>query len=448
MVKKLSISLSEAAYEKLEQAAGETNVDQCAKELLQLGSDKEYRPTVTREELDQIIGARVQAAVDKSVNTALKDQTLVELETAENVAVRSMKWAKIVGFFVSIPLILFAVLFSFLGVKTYFDLRDVGAKVSDANAVLKDVETLSVKSTAILDQQRVLSEQSRQASEELIKQTEALQKGFKEGQVIVARLKKLEEEIPAIQKRQTDLEEDLRSIEGRVSLGASERDLDELFRKYLKFLNETGFPKDTQKVRIKKSIKKEHELNAFYNSATSTALIGRYFWNDRTAALREYTHHVLFLYHKGKVQMGQFGSIESGLADYFPASFLDSPLIGATAARELREVGRWTSPNDYIRNLQNDRKFGEMQVQIPIVQDAGEVWGGLWWELRDILGQKQTNPLLLTVWRMLPDNLSGLPLANWFSVTLHAEALAKAASEETQTKISALWTGRGFPVAP
>ena len=140
--------------------------------------------------------------------------------------------------------------------------------------------------------------------------------------------------------------------------------------------------------------------------------------------------------------------IESGLADYFPASFLDSPLIGATAARELRKAGKMTLPHDYIRSLQNDRKFAEMQPLTANFQDAGEVWGGLWWELRDILGQKKTNQLLLTIWRMLPDNLSGFPLTSWFSVTLHAEALAKAASEETQTKISALWTGRGFPVAP
>jgi hypothetical protein len=94
------------------------------------------------------------------VEERFKDQKLVELETSALVAERSIKWAKAVASFLGIPILAFAALLSFLGVKTYSDLTELQKKTAtvaaevqiqqdrlsdvkeDFDAVIKDGETL------------------------------------------------------------------------------------------------------------------------------------------------------------------------------------------------------------------------------------------------------------------------------------------------------------------
>src|SRR5262249_54868221 len=73
------------------------------------------------------VGAYVEALLPKKIDEALasrfKDQKVVEIETSEQIADRAMKWMKLAGFFLGVPLALIAGLISFLGYKTYADIE-------------------------------------------------------------------------------------------------------------------------------------------------------------------------------------------------------------------------------------------------------------------------------------------------------------------------------------
>ena len=87
--------------------------------------------------------------------------------------------------------------------------------------------------------------------------------------------------------------------------------------------------------------------------------------------------------------------IESGLADYFPRSFTNDPLI---AERSTPTVwGR-----SYLRNLENALTFTSFKSRSKdrraSLNAVGEVWGGAFRELRTLLGQERTDRVLLAAW--------------------------------------------------
>ena len=187
MSKKVTLTFSDESYETIARAAG-------GKPL-----GRFLRETVERDSVDGEGDARVGRVVDAKLEAAvarlLKDQTYVELETAERVAERALKWAKIAGVILAIPAAIFVALFSFLGVKTYFDLRDVGTKIADA------------ENTIVLAKE--ISRQSQATSKDLIDRAAALKSGLTKAEATVTRLLQLEQQIPQLLERQRDLEEDV-----------------------------------------------------------------------------------------------------------------------------------------------------------------------------------------------------------------------------------------------
>jgi len=121
---------------------------------------------------------------------------------------------------------------------------------------------------------------------------------------------------------------------------------------------------------------------------------------DPDVALREYTHHVLSeAKHDDAVP---FTAVQSGLSDYLPCSFNDTPLFAVRSIPAFRRLyGRHHFPNNYLRTMDN-------QVRLDTVpyggsqQAIGEGWGGAFWELRALLGQPRADPLLLDAWKAAP----------------------------------------------
>jgi hypothetical protein len=108
---------------------------------------------------------------------------------------------------------------------------------------------------------------------------------------------------------------------------------------------------------------------------------------DMSVLLREYSHHVLI----EAASNGPIGAsaIESALADYFPSSFLGSPLIGEGLGPlfKLR--------TSYIRRLDNPLVYSDVEDE---PHARGEVWAGALWACRQDLGQAVVDGVPATAW--------------------------------------------------
>jgi chromosome segregation ATPase len=179
----------------------------------------------------------VDSAVDKQMaavlESRLKNQSVVEVEIAEKIAERTMKWAKLAGFFIGIPVTLLIGILAFFGIRTYSDLDNLVSTLDQTRDQIASAKT---------DSQNAKSE-----AEELLKQTQE-QESYLNNQVgaVRDRLSKLEQELRSaenrIQQRQDRLEETVQDlIAGRISLGTKDPELSELFSQYLQYLDDIGF---------------------------------------------------------------------------------------------------------------------------------------------------------------------------------------------------------------
>ena len=76
----------------------------------------------------------VKAQVRESVDTRLKEQQFVEIETATAIVERVQRWAKLFGFFVAIPLGVLALALAVLGIQ---ELRDFRRLIENAEGQIK-----------------------------------------------------------------------------------------------------------------------------------------------------------------------------------------------------------------------------------------------------------------------------------------------------------------------
>lgn len=136
---------------------------------------------------------------------------------------------------------------------------------------------------------------------------------------------------------------------------------------------------------------------AHYDQVRNSIVVGKAFAGDVDVIFREYTHHALMSVVNGNFSHPVLSAIESSLADYFPCSFNNDAIVGEESAPELRRLsgGRFDKP--YVRNLENSRNFGEITMRSS-PQDAGEVWGGAFWEMRGLLKRERADKLLFSTW--------------------------------------------------
>jgi len=90
--------------------------------------------------------------------------------------------------------------------------------------------------------------------------------------------------------------------------------------------------------------------------------------------------------------------VESGLAAYFPCSFNDRANFGEESAVLLRQTMQQILPD--IWTLENERKLSELKMNSspgPIL-DGIQIWGGVFWAIRQALGKATTDKLLYDTW--------------------------------------------------
>lgn len=144
------------------------------------GNALESKPGVTMQHFEE----RVKSIVGEQ----FRDQKAVELETSELVAERAIKWAKIAGLVMSVPVLAVTGILSFFGYKTFSDYEEYVAVVktanteltkmqsefvadaSDANTKLTETKSLFVTAAAaanakLQETQRTVEETHRQAEQ-------------------------------------------------------------------------------------------------------------------------------------------------------------------------------------------------------------------------------------------------------------------------------------------
>jgi hypothetical protein len=223
-------------------------------------------------------------------------------------------------------------------------------------------------------------------------------------------------------------------IMAQERLDAIQTSLQAMLSKYINYLHDIGLSTDTVSIEIVEG----KELNAWYDG--KSMFIDPRLAGDVDAPRREYTHHVL--YSKDTLNVGyqnqQMQQIESALADYFPCSFADRAGFGEIVATVMN-LGK-----PYVRNLKNSRKFDETMEAGGLVQDGGEVWGGVFWEIRSVLGRDLADRVLARAWQSM-----AWPIAERDTPRKFIDALLVTAgeigSDRQVAEIGKIFRQRGFP---
>jgi hypothetical protein len=166
--------------------------------------------------------------------------------------------------------------------------------------------------------------------------------------------------------------------------------------KYIEYLDIIGFPALNRKITIR--VDNDLHGNVYYKEPDEI-WIGADVVTDVTAPLQQYGVSVLLsVQYPAKFNEDIVG-LQFGLADYLTASFLRNPRVGEVIARVLK------LPRPYLRTMQNERKFTESKPGQDHL-DIAEIWGGLFWELRQRLTRETFDPILAKAWQSvkLPSN--------------------------------------------
>jgi hypothetical protein len=313
------------------------------------------------------VSSEVQRAVDRALKSKLKDAQVVEIETTQAIVSRLTDWAKIFGFFVGIPLTLFALILGYLGVNTYSDFSTrVRAAKEEA---LKPLQQTKLEADRIAQAYKDLDSQLQQT-------------------------KALGSQVSDLSEKVAKIEQVVRFKPSASLTPALRQNLDQALHGYHAYLKSLGLnlTQSPPTVFVDPAI----ETNSYYLPAPKNQIVlSRDLAPVQDAPLREYTHHILIAL-KPAYSLTDSTGLESGLADYLPGSFDKRSDFG----REIWEVFRKRYPDAPIpnRDLDNHHSFSEIQVGKTELHDAGTVWGGAFWELRQTLGQSTTDKLLLSAW--------------------------------------------------
>ena len=221
-------------------------------------------------------------------------------------------------------------------------------------------------------------------------------------------------------------------FEGDAASAPEAAEMDASLRRFGDYLDRVGFSRPEREARIRF----DNVKNAYYDVAANCVVVGPKFRSDHFVAYREYMHHVLMTFPKApSMEDVPAISIESGLAYYFPASFMETPLLGANAARAMN------LSQPYIRTLKSAKGFADLNEDKWF--NNGQIWGSLFWDIREALGQGATDSLLLSAWASTKWPTAPSRSAGVFLKTLLASATGDPNAVDT---IRDRIAKRGFPV--
>lgn len=350
------------------------------------------RPGITVGTASQ---AELRKQIQVELDERLKDRKQVETEMAEAVVTKVSDWAKLMAFFVGIPLAVLAVGLGFWGVKTFQDFsRQVDALLDG-----------SVKQ--ITEQARTETDAARQrlhaVVDELQRSTDATQLRVEEvrGRVeeVRAESERFLAQFPEVRKLAGEvagLSTKVQQIEDKISIAyrgaltkAEAKNLSETLESFRAYMRDIGYHDQPGSLKVVVRRELEGGSPAYYAPNEHRMYVASPFVGDSDAVFMQYVHHVL---ERPGERGNAYTRIQYGLALYFPCSFHSDPLFAKVTAKI------WKESREGYRNLVNS---------MPLTGDAmpeaegGEAWGGAFWEVRGAIGQTLADRSLFAAWSAL-----------------------------------------------
>lgn len=350
--------------------------------------------------IDAYLAKVVPERIDAALAVRFRDQKIVEVETAEKLAERAMGWLKVVGFFVGIPILVCSALLSFLGIKTFSDLEVASQKASNLDALVSNAEKQFGGVQKRVDELDGTLKEVRSRIDQQIAEINTEQQ--------------------RLQAQVTNIQERLRFCPAKGLSAELKNNLQDKLGKFITYLEKVGFQNLDGQVSVcvyskddpiqdSRLASASSDRNAFYYLESRTIYIHQDLASVASVALREYTLHALLQTVPTGMDSAAAEEVEFGLGDYFPASFLDDPLMGETLGRLL---GLSTS---YIRNLATTAKYGAVSNES---HARGEIWGALLWQCRRELGASVVDKIALQAWKDMNPEKTGPPNLRAFSAAL------------------------------
>lgn len=217
------------------------------------------------------------------------------------------------------------------------------------------------------------------------------------------------------------------------------QNLQNILNKYFNYLDNIGFSKPSLGVSL--SIEKLDIPNAHYSLADNRIIIDQRMAEDTSIVLRTYNDHVLSESKKNKDVTGPFAALGSGFADYFACSFLNNPNLGEKSAHLFNQKSK------LIRTLKNTRTFSDLSKlnNFEMVFMGGEVWGGLFWGIRDKIGASAADSLLARTWLDFEPPADSSQIASMFILAL--TKAAKTDGETVSDAVRSIIASRKFPLS-
>jgi hypothetical protein len=330
-----------------------------------------------------------ESSLRQQIQTALKeqfkDQKVVEIETEEAIATRLWNWVQLLGFFVGIPLALFVSVLTIFGIKNANDFQELFIQ---SKSLEKQIETGLKNQIETVNQLERLEEKSR----EYYERAENIERDFN---TIDAILKGFAAQITV--KPSAVLNPELK------------RTLQASLAKFQKYFQNLGYRSKSGQIVV--DIRPDPVRGfpiAYYDRSKNQIVLAESLAIDEDVLFREYTHHVLISLVPDRD--GVYREIESGLADYFPCSFTNDPVLGEIAAKKVFN-------QNYLRNLKNNFKFSDLPSNAPY-QDRGAIWGGAFWEIRQLLKPEVADKLLFSTWKTMASSKNRNDRGESFAISL------------------------------
>jgi hypothetical protein len=252
----------------------------------------------------------------------------------------------------------------------------------------------------------------------------------------LANVSTLSEEVKTLASKVKRIEEEI-IVEPSTALSANlKKGLETSLAAFQQYFQQLGY--EPKKGRIGVEVHAKVPGDAQYDGKKNRIILSQSGARDIDLAFHSYTHHVLNSFATEPFSQWDpvYQAIESGLADYFPCSFSGNPALAENFAKDVLK-------KPYIRNLENTRKFSELPPN-PTVQDSGEIWGGAFWEMRQLLGKERGDSLLLSVWLATnPLDARGDPGANFVNELMQ---MAQSTGDKRAEQIKSIFVRRGLNV--
>lgn len=319
------------------------------------GSKLDFSAAILRDQIKAVL------------KTELKDQKVLEIETTQQIAGRLTEWAKTFGFFAGA---LLAILLGTLAIWGWRSFSDIDSKIKKASG-----------DAVAATEQRVQAAQQRAAALDVASQD--LDKRYQKLREDAARYEALGHEVESLKQSVARIEK--RNFEPSAALTPDlQKKLDSTLKGFQEYVARLGYStKQSQiNVLIAPDDRKMPNASAYYDKQNQRIWILKEAASDPGYILREYMFSVL--YSAGEPadlseKTWQTVAVASGLAYYFPASFLDN---ARTMDLDLASGAAWEPPASLTDALANRPK----------------AWASICWQLRNSIDPAILDKALLNTW--------------------------------------------------